>query len=137
MKLPDVLSIAPVEMTSLENLAVWARQPNPDPRLRLCTSLHTKLITALHHEYLRYGVHEQHHEAGYDAFLTAQVFLSLAAEMSARGKGSVEETWLISQNGIPSCVNIHFQESKGRRLIGLSLGSNHSEEESLRIGRES
>jgi DNA polymerase III epsilon subunit-like protein len=40
-------------------------------------------MIALHHKHLRYGVHEQQHEAGYDAFLTAQVFLSLSAEMSA------------------------------------------------------
>jgi len=31
--------------------------------------------------HLRYGVREQRHEAGYDAFLTAQVFLPLVLEM--------------------------------------------------------
>lgn len=45
------------------------------------------LIIALHHQHVRYGVHEQQHEAGYDAFLTARVFLALAAEMSGHGRG--------------------------------------------------
>ena len=52
---------------------------------------------ALDHLHLRYGVLERPHEAGYDAFLTAQVFLALAAEMSGRGKVPVEETWLVNQ----------------------------------------
>jgi hypothetical protein len=47
-------------------------------------------MEALHHQHLRYGVREQQHEAGYDAFLTAQVFLALAAEMSGRGKVRAE-----------------------------------------------
>jgi hypothetical protein len=49
-------------------------------------------MVALHHQHLRYGVHEQQHEAGYDAFLTAQVFLALAAEMSGRGKNRAAKT---------------------------------------------
>jgi len=39
------------------------------------------ITIALHHQHVRYGVHEQLHEAGYDAFLTAQVFLALAGVM--------------------------------------------------------
>jgi DNA polymerase III epsilon subunit-like protein len=49
-------------------------------------SVEGSLIVALHHQHLRYGVHEQQHEAGYDAFLTARVFLALAAEMTGHGR---------------------------------------------------
>jgi DNA polymerase III epsilon subunit-like protein len=38
------------------------------------------LTLALHHQHVRYAVHEQQHEAGVDAYLTAQVFLGLVAQ---------------------------------------------------------
>ena len=87
MKMPELLSIAPLPQTSLENLALWARQPHLDSRFQLCLPLSCDvLIVALHHQHIRYGVHEQQHEAGYDAFLTARVFLALAAEMTGHGR---------------------------------------------------
>jgi hypothetical protein len=50
-------------------------------------------------------VYEQQHEAGYDAFLTAQVFLSLSAEMAGRGKVPTGEMRLISAGGIFVCIS--------------------------------
>lgn len=47
---------------------------------------------ALHHQFLRYGFREVQHEAGYDAFLTAKVFLALAAEMSGCGRSNRDLT---------------------------------------------
>jgi hypothetical protein len=105
IKMPELLSIHPLPPTSLEYLALWARELNPDPQLKLCTLTHKfKLIIALHHKHLRYGVHEQQHEAGYDAFLTAQVFLSLSAEMAGRGKVLTGEMRIISAGGIFVCI---------------------------------
>ena len=104
--MPEFLSICPLPPTSLEYLALWARGPNPDPQLKLCPLSHTfELIIALHHKHLRYGVHEQQHEAGYDAFLTAQVFLSLSAEMAGRGKVPTGEMRLIGAGGILVCIS--------------------------------
>ena len=42
-------------------------------------------------------LHEQPHEAGYDAYLTAQVFLSLAAEMASQ---IVEEIESLNPDGV-------------------------------------
>lgn len=102
IKMPDYLSIYPLPPTSLEYLALWARQPNQDPHLKLCNSYlrGIRLMIALHHKHLRYGVHEQQHEAGYDAYLTAQVFLSLTAEMAGRGKVPTVDMQLISTYNI-------------------------------------
>jgi len=88
VKMSNLLSIVPFLQTSLENLALWARQPYLDTRFQLCSfsAVREVLIVALHHRHIRYGVHEQQHEAGYDAFLTARVFLALAAEMSGHGR---------------------------------------------------
>jgi hypothetical protein len=86
--MPDS-QLVPLPPTCLENLAVWARQPYRDQYFQLCMTLLLRmLIIALHHQHIRYGVHEQQHEAGYDAFLTAQVFLALTAEMTGRGNSS-------------------------------------------------
>lgn len=88
VKMSGLLSIIPLPQTSLENLALWARQPYLDDRFQLCSFpvVREVLIVALHHQHIQYGVHEQQHEAGYDAFLTARVFLALAAEMSGHGR---------------------------------------------------
>jgi hypothetical protein len=105
IEMPELLSICPLPPTSLEYLALWARGLNPDPQLKLCTLPHrSKLIIALHHKHLRYGVHELQHEAGYDAFMTAQVFLSLSAEMAGRGKVPTGEMRVISAGGILLCI---------------------------------
>jgi hypothetical protein len=81
----DFASLAPLPPTGLENLALWVRQSQLDPQFQLCTSvLIHDLTVALHHKHVRYGVHEQPHQAGYDALLTAQVFLALAAAMTGR-----------------------------------------------------
>lgn len=58
------------------------------------------LIVVLHHKHVRYAVHEQQHEAGYDAYLTAQVFLALAAEMVECGKDLEDQTYHVLSNGI-------------------------------------
>jgi len=50
------------------------------------------LTLALHYKHVKYGVHEQQHEAGYDALLTAQVFLALTGEMIGCGRKYPEET---------------------------------------------
>lgn len=91
-------SLAPLPPTCLENLALWVRQSQLDPQFQLCTSILTyDLTVALHHKHVRYGVREQQHEAGYDAFLTAQVFLALAAAMTGQ---RVVPTDQYNSNGI-------------------------------------
>jgi hypothetical protein len=87
MQLPEYLSLSPLPPTSLETLAMWTRQPPSDPKSQLCISEETTgLRVALHHQFLRYGFREIQHEAGYDAFMTAKVFLALAAEMAGQGR---------------------------------------------------
>lgn len=91
MTVPEFTSLVPLPTTCLENLVLWARQSQRDVEFQLCTSmLHAKLMLALHHQYIRYGVHEHLHEAGYDGLLTAKVFLALAAEMTGHGKSQTE-----------------------------------------------
>jgi DNA polymerase III epsilon subunit-like protein len=46
----------------------------------------------LHHQHLRYGVYDRQHEAGYDAFLTAQVFLALAGVMVETDNVRINDT---------------------------------------------
>jgi hypothetical protein len=85
--------MSPLPPTSLETLAIWTRIPTSDPKFQLCISSSlfiwgkgSRIIVALHHQFLRYGFREIQHEAGYDAFITAKVFLALAAEITCRGK---------------------------------------------------
>ena len=67
----------------------------------MCVYAINKLTIALNHKHVRYAVHEKLHEAGYDALLTAQVFLALAAEMNQKGK---------------SQINLHSKDSDVCRL---------------------
>lgn len=64
------------------------------------------LTVALHHKHVRYAVHEQQHEAGYDAFLTAQVFLALATAMTGKGDIPTDQR---SSNGISSIFPTDLQ----------------------------
>jgi len=98
MTSPEIAPLVPLPPTCLENLALWARQPQLDPQFRLCTSISTHELTiALHHKHVRYGVYEQQHEAGYDACLTAQVFLALTAAMTGRVNAATNQ---YNPNGI-------------------------------------
>lgn len=45
-------------------------------------------------------LHEQSHEAGYDAYLTAQVFLSLVAEIASQRSVIVEKTESLNPEGV-------------------------------------
>jgi hypothetical protein len=103
MAVPEFTSLVPLPTTCLENLVLWARQSQRDAQLKLCMSLcYGRLIIALHHKHIRYGVHEQHHEAGYDALLTAQVFLALTAEMMGPEKSQVKEL-----TGFPNIIQLN------------------------------
>lgn len=94
--IPEYLSMSPLPPTSLETLAIWTRIPTSDRKSQLCISGETGGLTvALHHQFLRYGFREIQHEAGYDAFMTAKVFLALAAEMAGWGGSGLH----LAQNG--------------------------------------
>ena len=62
----------------------------------------------MHPRHLRYGVREQPHEAGYDAFLTAQVFLPLVLEM--------DNKWL-SDVVAEMCPRTKEQSAKLRQVV--------------------
>ena len=88
--IPEYFSMSPLPPTSLETLATWSRIPTSDGKSQLCISGDTgELTVALHHQFLRYGFREIQHEAGYDAFMTAKVFLALAAQMAGCGRSEL------------------------------------------------
>jgi len=76
----------PTLSTSLESLHTWANFLAPlEFGLGTSSFGNTDLREALHHKHVRYGT-ERLHEAGYDAYATARVFLALAARMMRLNK---------------------------------------------------
>lgn len=101
LKLPEYIDHLSLPSTSLEFLSLWARQAKTDPRLQVGISILIPLTGVLHHEHLRYGVYEQLHEAGYDSFLTSQVFVALAGVMNEgveRDESSKGESYAVPFN---------------------------------------
>ena len=76
--------------------------------------------------HLRYGVREQPHEAGYDAFLTAQGFLPLVIEMdNKRVSDVVREMWPGSKEqptGLRRVVEKDFMPDSFEDLKGDEFG---------------
>jgi hypothetical protein len=71
----------------------------------------TYFLIVLDPRHLRYGVRERPHEAGYDAFLTAQVFLPLVLEM--------DNKWLsdVVRDMFPETQDQEFTEPTLRRVV--------------------